>query len=358
MLIWRALNKMKISRVNEYHSIPQLVYLSFSRYIKKIKRLEFWLLSFLLFDVLVKLCLRIDADVLLSCQFQIDEGSKNSLDSLFYWEERWCWSSEVARREFKRFKSFWTQVWILDTRRGMEFSNLMHLLNNRDVTFFPMTPPKKKNRKLTKINTVVLSLPLSDARIINLVLLVLGTSLNLLIILIIVCVPSARTSKNFYIVSLACSSMVILIEPLEEILKWFFDVNMKLNMDYVCIINFDISIITIVVLKFVQYVSIFQNQISFGHVLLKKYTTVKGILLIWSSCIISLAISLHIYDYFEEDMPDIYICITIMFITMPLIISASIDALIIYELKILKKIEGSWRMNELRHYIMLGESIN
>ncbi|XP_016908824.1 uncharacterized protein LOC107995681 [Apis cerana] len=235
----------------------------------------------------------------------------------------------------------------------MEFSNLMHLLNNRDVTFFPMTPPKKKNRKLTKINTVVLSLPLSDARIINLVLLVLGTSLNLLIILIIVCVPSARTSKNFYIVSLACSSMIILIEPLEEILKWFFDVNMKLNMDYVCIINFDISIITIVVLKFVQYVSIFRNQISFGHVLLKKYTTVKGILLIWSSCIISLAISLHIYDYFEEDMPDIYICITIMFITMPLIISASIDALIIYELKILKKIEGSWRMNELRHYIML-----
>lgn len=274
--------------------------------------------------------------------------------SLFYWEERWCWSSEVARREFKRFKSFWTQVWILDTRRGMKFSNLMHLLNNGDITIFS----KKKNRKLTKINTVVLSLPLSDARIINLVLLVLGTSLNLLIILIIVCVPSARTSKNFYIVSLACSSMVILIEPLEEILKWFFDVNMKLNMDYVCIINFDISIITIVVLKFVQYVSIFRNQISFGHVLLKKYTTVKGILLIWSSCIISLAISLHIYDYFEEDMPDIYICITIMFITMPLIISASIDALIIYELKILKKIEGSWRMNELRHYIMLGESIN
>nr|ASN64549.1 MTNR1A [Apis cerana cerana] len=231
----------------------------------------------------------------------------------------------------------------------MEFSNLMHLLNNGDITIFS----KKKNRKLTKINTVVLSLPLSDARIINLVLLVLGTSLNLLIILIIVCVPSARTSKNFYIVSLACSSMIILIEPLEEILKWFFDVNMKLNMDYVCIINFDISIITIVVLKFVQYVSIFQNQISFGHVLLKKYTTVKSILLIWSSCIISLAISLHIYDYFEEDMPDIYICITIMFITMPLIISASIDALIIYKLKILKKIEGSWRMNELRHYIML-----
>ncbi|KAG6799113.1 melatonin receptor type 1B-B-like [Apis mellifera caucasica] len=235
----------------------------------------------------------------------------------------------------------------------MEYSNLVHLLNNGDVTFpiFP-TKPSKKNRS-TKINTVVLSLSLSDARVINLILLVLGTSLNLLIILIIVCVRSARTSRNFYIVSLACSNMIILIEPLEEVLKWFFDVNMKLNMDYVCIISFDVSIITIAILKFIQYIGIFRDRVSFGHALLKKYTTVKGILLIWSSCIISLAISLHIYDYFEEDMPDIYICITIMFITMPLIISLSIDALTIYELTILKEIEGSWRMDELRHYIML-----
>ena len=125
-----------------------------------------------------------------------------------------------------------------------------------------------------------------------------------------------------------------------------------------CIISFDVSIITIAILKFIQYIGIFRDRVSFGHALLKKYTTVKGILLIWSSCIISLAISLHIYDYFEEDMPDIYICITIMFITMPLIISLSIDALTIYELTILKEIEGSWRMDELRHYIMLGESIN
>lgn len=240
----------------------------------------------------------------------------------------------------------------------MEFPNLLHLLNNGDATF-SIVPTKlpKKNRS-TKINTVVLSLALSHARVINLILLVLGTSLNFLIILVIVCVRSARTSTNLYVISLACSNMIILIEPLEEVLKWFFDINMKLNMDYVCIISFDVSIITIVILKFVQYIGIFRDQISFGHVLLKKYTTVKGILLIWSSCIISLAISLHIYDYFEEDMPDIYICITIMFITMPLIISVCIDALIIYELKILKEMEGSWRMKELRHYIMLGESIN
>lgn len=305
-------------------------------------------MSFLLFHVLVKLCLRIDADVLLSCQFSIKIGS----DPKILLEERWFWSS-VVRLEFKRFERKFGYE-----RRGMEFPNLLHLLNNGDATF-SIVPTKlpKKNRS-TKINTVVLSLALSHARVINLILLVLGTSLNFLIILAIVCVRSARTSTNLYVISLACSNMIILIEPLEEVLKWFFDINMKLNMDYVCIISFDVSIITIVILKFVQYIGIFRDQISFGHVLLKKYTTVKGILLIWSSCIISLAISLHIYDYFEEDMPDIYICITIMFITMPLIISVCIDALIIYELKILKEMEGSWRMKELRHYIMLGESIN
>lgn len=206
-----------------------------------------------------------------------------------------------------------------------------------------------------KINMVVLSLLiLFDTYVVNLILLILGTSLNLLIVLIIVCVPSARTSRNFYVVCLACLN-IILIEPLEEIFICFFDVD--INMD-VRIINIDVSIIMIVIIKFVQYIDIFRNQISFDHVSLKKYRTVKGILLIWSLCIISIAIFFHIYNYFKKDMWNIYICITIIFIIMPLIISVSIDALTIYELKILKEIEELWRMKELRYYIILGESIN
>ncbi|KOX80626.1 Viral IAP-associated factor like protein [Melipona quadrifasciata] len=147
--------------------------------------------------------------------------------------------------------------------------------------------------------------------------------------------------------------MVILIEPLEEMLKWSLGANMKLNMDYVCMISFDVSIITISILKFMLYIGIFREQVSFGHEILKKTTTLKGILLTWSSCIISIAIGLHIYDFFEEDMADIYVWFTIMFISMPMLISIAIDALIIYQLHILKEIEGSWRMRELRQFVLL-----
>ncbi|XP_071864764.1 uncharacterized protein isoform X2 [Bombus fervidus] len=231
----------------------------------------------------------------------------------------------------------------------MEIPNL-HLLNEEVI---PVMTTKSPRESPTKINVIALSIPLSDARLINLLLLILGTSLNFLIILAIVSKSSTRTSPNFYIISFACSNMVILIEPLEEVLKWFFDINMKLNMDYVLMISFDVSIITFSVLVFMLYISIFHEHVSFGHVVLKKKNAIKGILLIWSSCIISLAIGLHIYDYFEEDMADIYVCFTFMFITMPLIVSIALGSLIIYELYILRKIEGLWRMKKLKHYIML-----
>lgn len=84
MFIWLALNKMKISRVNEYHGIQRRVFFFRSRYIKKIRILIIY--PFLLFDVLVKLCLRIDADVLLSCRLKNQQGIQK-FSRFFYREE-------------------------------------------------------------------------------------------------------------------------------------------------------------------------------------------------------------------------------------------------------------------------------
>ncbi|XP_015431674.1 PREDICTED: thyrotropin-releasing hormone receptor-like [Dufourea novaeangliae] len=216
----------------------------------------------------------------------------------------------------------------------------------------PTTPPKSTSP--TKINIITSSIPLPTARIMNLTFLSLGTSLNIFVILIIISKSSMRTAMNLYLISLACSNMVILIEPFEETLRWFFDVNTKLNMDYVCLISFDVSVITIAIMKFQLYINIFQQHTVFGQRLSRKLTAIKGIFLIWSSCIISLAIGLHIYDFFEGDMADIYVWNTFMFIIMPFLIFIALDSLILYELMILKAIEGSWRSRELRHYVMLG----
>ncbi|XP_053979024.1 green-sensitive opsin-like [Hylaeus volcanicus] len=216
---------------------------------------------------------------------------------------------------------------------------------------FPTTPPR--TTALTKINVIASSIPLSTARIINLVVLSLGVSLNLLVIMVIFSKSSMRTTMNLYVVSFACSNMVILIEPLEDVLQWFFDTKLKLNMDYVCLISFDVSVITIAILKFQLYVNIFHRQTTFGQGLLRKTTAMKGIVLIWSACTISIAIGLHIYDFFEGDMAEIYVWNTFMFIAPPIVTFFALDALILYELMILREFEGSWRMNEIRQYVML-----
>ncbi|XP_076174624.1 uncharacterized protein LOC143150324 [Ptiloglossa arizonensis] len=229
------------------------------------------------------------------------------------------------------------------------FANFLYQLHSNRVTVFE----KKKKRKITKINIIVSSIPLSVTRNLDLTLLLLGVSLNLLIILTIVCKSSMRRSINLYLVSLACSNMVILLDPLEVIIRWFFNVDTKINMDYVCMISFDVSVITIAILKFQLYLIIFKQDTRFGLNALSNIVTVKGILLVWSSCTIALAIALHIYDYFEGDMAEIYILNTIMFTGLPVLVYLALDCFVLYELKLLKAMEGSWRLEELRYYIML-----
>ncbi|XP_031846017.2 uncharacterized protein LOC116432787 [Nomia melanderi] len=197
------------------------------------------------------------------------------------------------------------------------------------------------------------NIPQSTARVMNLTFLSVGVALNFSVILVIISKKSMRTATGLHYISLTLSNMVILIEPFEEVLKWFFAVDMKLNMDYVCMISFDVSVITIAILKLLLYIDIFQQHTSLGQLLLKKMTAMKGILLTWAACIVCLAIGLHIYDFFEGDMADIYVWNTIMFIIMPLFIYIALDCLILYELLILKETEGSWRLKELRQFVML-----
>ncbi|XP_076672819.1 uncharacterized protein LOC143371489 [Andrena cerasifolii] len=235
------------------------------------------------------------------------------------------------------------------TKSSLTQSHLpRHASKITEVPFsiFPMSRPTTNNP--TKINILASSIPLRTARIMDLTFLSLGIILNLLIIMVIVSRSSMRTSTNLYIISLACSNMVILIEPFDNLFRWYFDVDIGLNMDYVCMISFDVSVVTIAVLKFQLYIQIFQHHTPFGERLLKKLTAIKGIFLIWSATIISLAIGLHIYELLERDMAHIYVWNSFMFITMPFIVFVALDTLILYELRILKEIEGSWRKKELK----------
>ncbi|XP_078036901.1 uncharacterized protein LOC144470012 [Augochlora pura] len=220
--------------------------------------------------------------------------------------------------------------------------------------WFPTIPPATpRTTSITKINTVKSSIPASTTRIMDLTFLSLGVSLNFFIILVILTKASMRTAMNLYIASLACSNMVILIEPFQEILNWFFSVDEILNMDYVCLISFDVSVITIGVLKFLLYVNVFRHDTRLGHELCKRRTAIKGILLIWSASIIELAIGLHIYDFYEGDMADIYVWNTFMFLLFPFLIFTVLDCLIFYNLMVFRAIEGSWRSRELGYQIML-----
>ncbi|XP_076238928.1 uncharacterized protein LOC143182071 [Calliopsis andreniformis] len=209
------------------------------------------------------------------------------------------------------------------------------------------------NSNSTKINIMTSHIPLPTRRIINLLLLIGGANLNFLIILVIVFNFCMRTPMNLYIISLAYSNMVILLEPLEQILYWFFNISTELNMDYVCLVNFNVSIVTIVILKLQLYLNTFKQHETFGQPLINMLGIIKNILLIWILNIMALTIELHTFEYAAENTRYIYIWNTFTFTSIPCILFVVIDSFSLYQLMVLKMVEGSWRTKELQQFYML-----
>lgn len=218
------------------------------------------------------------------------------------------------------------------------------------------TDPINSTMNLTKLNVIIPIIPEPVRSIMDLILLVTGVSLNAFLGFFIVLNSTMYTSTNCYIVGLVFSNFVILLEPLEQVFDWIFDINLKMNLDYIFLISFATSILTIILLNIEAYVVICQKDSPLRKSLLKISTAIKGILLIWASCIMTIAMELHLYDHFNEEvMHHIYISFTIMFLIFPCLIFIMLDYFILHDLIISKSIIGTWPSKEFEHFIFLSK---
>lgn len=208
----------------------------------------------------------------------------------------------------------------------------------------------------TNVNVIIPIISEPTRNIMDLVLLVTGVSLNAFLGFFIVLTSMHSSSTNCYIVGLVFSSFVILLEPLERTFEWIFDIHLEMNLDYVFLMSFATSILTITLLNIDAYIVICQKNSPFRKSFLKVSTAMKGILLIWITCIMMIAMELHLYDFFEEEiMSDIYVSFTIMFLLFPYLIFIMLDYFILYEMTITKSINGMWPSKELEHFIFLSK---
>lgn len=212
---------------------------------------------------------------------------------------------------------------------------------------------------LTKLNIIIPIIPEPVRSIMDLTLLVTGVSLNAFLGLFIVLNSTMYTSTNCYLVGLVFSNFVILLEPLEQVFDWIFDINLKMNLDYIFLISFATSILTMILLNIEAYVIICQKDSPLHKSLLKISTAIKGILLVWATCVMMIAMELHLYDHFNEEvMHDIYISFTIMFLIFPCLIFIMLDYFILYDLIISKSIIGTWPSKDIEHFIFLSKYNN
>lgn len=208
----------------------------------------------------------------------------------------------------------------------------------------------------TKMNIIIPIIPEPVRNIMDFTLLVAGTSLNALLGFIIASNSSMYTSANCYIISLALSNLTILLEPLQQMFRWIFDIDLMMNLDYIFLVSFGTSILTIIILNIEVYVVICQKNWHFRKSLVKISTAVKGILFIWIMCIMVTAMELNLYDHYEKEVVyDIYVSSTVMFLIFPCFIFIILDFFILYDLIISKLIIGTWPSKDIKCFVLLGK---
>lgn len=233
-----------------------------------------------------------------------------------------------------------------DVKDGhVERASFLPVLTNPIVTTNP-----------TKLNVIVPIISENARQIMDVTLLTTGAVLNVLLGLAIASNSSMRTSANCYVISLAFANLAILLEPLEQTLRWAFHVDLRMNLDYVFFVTFAASIFTLILLNVEIYVTVSYKSSSVRNVLLKTSTAVKGVLIVWTTCVMVSAVELHMYDFFEKEVThDIYMSFTVMFLIFPCLIFVLLDCFMLYDLIMSKSIDGTWPGRDIERFIFLGE---
>lgn len=221
---------------------------------------------------------------------------------------------------------------------------------------FPRMDKDFITTQATKMNIITPIIPEHIRNIMDLVLLVIGVSLNAFLGIFIASNSTLYSSTNCYIISLIFSNLVILLEPLERTLEWILDIHLGMNLDYVFSLSFGTSILTMMLLHIEGYIIICQKSSPFRKSFVKISTAIKGILIVWLACIMMIAMELRLYDFFEkETVFDIYGSFLVMFLILPCFIFIVLDCFILYDLTISKLMSGAWPSKDVTHFIFLSE---
>lgn len=208
----------------------------------------------------------------------------------------------------------------------------------------------------TKMNIITPVIPEYMRNIMDLVLLITGVSLNAFLGFFIALNSTMYSFTNCYVVSLVFSNFIILLEPLERIFKWISDIHLEMDLDYVFMISFATSILAMTLLNIKMYIVICQKNSPLHKSILKISTAIKGIMFIWTTCIMATAMELHLYDHFEKEIVyDIYVSSTVLFLIFPCFIFIMLDSFILYELIISKSISGTWPSKDTERFIFLSK---
>lgn len=205
--------------------------------------------------------------------------------------------------------------------------------------------------------------------IMNHLLLILGIVLNLLIIIVITFNSSMHKSTSCYILSLVLSNLILLLDTLQNVLAWWYNIQMNLDLQFITDVTFKASILTLVMLTIDRYLLICStNSVSIynsiGITVPKFKTAAKSVIIIWIMISMATAMELHLYVQFEWEVPykhnvdpaiQIFVISTFIFLFLPSGLIIFLVSLMAYELEKLRLI-GEISKKNVESLQLLGVS--
>lgn len=200
----------------------------------------------------------------------------------------------------------------------------------------------------------------------NHVLLILGLTFNFLIIIVIVLNHSMHKSTSCYILSIILSNLILLLDTLRNVLTWWYNIEMLLNIPYIINLTFNGSILTLGTLTIDRYIFINKGN-SLSNLMYCKIsqlkTAAKAVVIIWTISSIITAMEFHLYSKFKRNEEyanevdpriQIFVIFTFIFMVMPMVLIFWLGSLLIYEMEQLRMIAGV-NKEDVESLRLLGE---
>lgn len=191
--------------------------------------------------------------------------------------------------------------------------------------------------------------------IVDLTILTVSSILNVALFVVILSKRRLHNSASCYVMSLTISNFVVLLNVLDDVLKYWFAIAFEPDLDFIGRVSLHSSSLTLVTFTLDRFIAFCRIDSEWHEIAAKTTTAVKAILVIWCYASIASALELNLYEHFRTNtIINIFCWSTGMYVLLPTLVILGLDFILVLELSEYREvITTKWSPRDLESLRLL-----